>query len=251
VPISAEGSTRDSGRDSGSGHQARWEQHNSARRTVILHAAVELLEGSARGVDVSVQQIAKRAGLAKSVVYRQFSDREDLDRRIRSHLVDVFANTLDAKLNISDGSIEEILTRTIYTVAEWMSDHPRLHDFMRKGPTHYDDASTDAVSSLKTRMAAHAREIIRSIAKSIDVDDSAFESLTLAVVTMVEGTLTQWVRDPHPDLTRSEISADLATYTWYVLDGALRSEGLVVDPKTEVVTVIQQLAGAPRRDVTR
>lgn len=244
MPINAETPAR----GSVSGYQARWERHNSARKKMILQAAVALLEESPPGADFSVQQIATRAGLAKSVVYRQFSDRDDLDRRIRSYLVEDFANTLDAKLNISDGSIEEILDRTILTVAEWMSDHPRLHEFLRKGPTH-DDASIDAVNSLKTRMAINARDIIGYITNSIDVDDSAFESLTLAVVTMVEGTLTQWVRDPDPALTRSQIVADLATYTWYMLDGAARSLGLVIDPKTDLVTVVEKLAGAQNNDL--
>ncbi|WP_030169330.1 TetR/AcrR family transcriptional regulator [Spirillospora albida] len=234
---------------SGTGHQARWERHNSVRQTRILEAAVELLEENPSGARIPMQQIAARAGLAKSVVYRQFADRDDLDRRIRSYLVDVFAGELFTKLDITDGSIEEILNRTIHTVADWMAEHPRLHEFMRSGPTH-EDASVDAVSSLKARMAARARAIITAVSKTIDVDDSGFESLTLAIVTMVEGMLTQWVRDPAPAKTRSEIVAELATYAWYMLDGAARSLGLVLDPRAELLAVIGQLAGADRGGVT-
>lgn len=211
---------------------------------MILAAAVEMLAERHDSTAIPVHQIAKRAGLAKSVVYRQFNDREDLDRRIRSYLVDDFAHTLDGKLNISEGSLEEILYRTIDTVAGWMSDHPRLHEFLRQGPTHYDDPNTDAVTSLKNRIAVKAREIIAIIARSIDIDDSSFESLTFAVVTMVEGSLTQWVREPNPDQRRSDVVADLTRYTWYMLDGAARSLGVNIDPKTELVTVIDQLASA-------
>ncbi|MFD6792539.1 MULTISPECIES: TetR/AcrR family transcriptional regulator [Prauserella salsuginis group] len=238
-------------RRSGSGYRARWEGHNSAREKLILRAAVELLEESSPGADIAVQQVAKRAGLAKSVVYRRFSDREDLDRRVRSYLVEDFAAMLDAELNISEGSVEEILTRSIQSVAEWMSEHPRLHEFLRNGPTA-DEANTDAVSSLKARMVGKAREIIGSIAKSIEVDEGAFRSLSTAVVTMVEGTLTQWVRDPNPDTNQSEVVADLATYAWYVLDGALQSAGFIIDPTAELVTVINQLPGPASDDaVTR
>lgn len=228
-------------RTPGNGYQARWERHNTGRQTRILEAAVELLEDGQTGAEISVQQIAQRAGLAKSVVYRQFRDREDLDRRVRSYLVDEFAGTLATKLDISDGSLEEILVRSINTVAEWMSDHPRLHEFVRSGPTHYDDTGIDAVSSLKAAIAGRARDIIAGVSKSIDVDDSAFESLALALVTMVEGTLAHWVRGQDPELTRAKIVDDLATYAWYVLDGAARTLGVHIDPQAKLVTVINQL----------
>ena len=53
----------------------RWHEHNSARRTAILEAAVALIEEHAPDAEISTQQIAIRAGLARSVVYRQFDTR--------------------------------------------------------------------------------------------------------------------------------------------------------------------------------
>lgn len=227
-----------------SGYQARWEEHNSARQMMILRAAVELIEETPPGTHIPVQQIAKRAGLAKSVVYRRFGDRDDLDRRIRSYLVDDFASTMAAKLDISHGSVEEILGRSIDTVAGWMSEHPRLHDFMGQGPTHDDDSGADAVSILRGRIAGRAREIIGVLLASFDIDDSSLESFPLAIVTMVEGMLTQWVRDPAQSRPRAEVVAELTAYASFMLDGAARSLGLVIDPTTELRTVIEQMTGA-------
>ncbi|MFE7797427.1 TetR/AcrR family transcriptional regulator [Nocardia sp. NPDC057440] len=227
-----------------SGYDARWEQHNSERQTLILQAAVALLEESPAGTDVPVHLIAKRAGLAKSVVYRQFSGREELERRIRSYLVDDFARVLDAELDVSSGSIREILTRTIRAVADWMSDHPRLVEFARTGPTHTADPGIDAVSSLKLRMSETAQELIASIGRIIGADPAPFASVPFAVVTMVEGVLATWIRDPRPSRSRAEIVADLAAFAWYVLDGAARSIGLAVDPDDELTAVIAGFADA-------
>ncbi|MEU5990716.1 TetR family transcriptional regulator [Spirillospora sp. NPDC047418] len=227
-----------------SGYRARWEEHNSARQMMILRAAVELIEETPPGTHVSVQQIAKRAGLAKSVVYRRFGDRDDLDRRIRSYLVDDFASAMAAKLDISHGSVEEILGRSIDTVAGWMSEHPRLHDFMGQGPTHDDDSGADAVSILRGRIAGRAREVISVLLASFDMDDSGLESLPLAIVTMVEGMLTQWVRDPASGRSRAEVVAELTAYASFMLDGAARSLGLVIDPTTELRTVVERMTGA-------
>jgi AcrR family transcriptional regulator len=226
-----------------SGYQARWEEHNSARQMMILRAAVELIEETPPGTHIPVQRIATRAGLAKSVVYRRFGDRDDLDRRIRSYLVDDFASTMAAKLDISHGSVEEILGRSIDTVAGWMSEHPRLHDFMGQGPTHDDDSGADAVGILRGRIAGRAREIIGVLLASFDIDDSSLESLPLAIVTMVEGMLTQWVRDPAQSRSRAEVVAELTAYASFMLDGAARSLGLVIDPTTELRTVIEQMTG--------
>lgn len=223
------------------GREARWERHNSERQKRILTAAVELLEARSAGSDVSVQQIADRAGLAKSVVYRQFNGRDDLDRRVRAFVLEQFATVLDESMNIAVGTLDEILTRTIGTVAEWITEHPRVHEFMSTGPTDYGDESIDAISSLKARISASARLIITEVARSVGIDSTPFDSLPFAVVTMVEGTLTRWVRSPEPKPSREEIVADLAKFTWYMFDGVTRSIGLTIDPGVELSTIITEL----------
>lgn len=222
------------------GYEVRWQPHNVKRQAMILQAAMELLEEDA---DCSMQQIAKRAGLAKSVVYRQFDGREDLDRRLRSRLIDDFEARIAANLDISAGSIEQILHRTIDSVSHWLAEHPRLHEFARTGPTH-DVAGIDAVSNLKLRVSGQARELIAMLSRLIGVDSAAFSSVPFAVVTMVEGTLREWVRDPAPAKSREAIVADLAAFSWYVLDGAARSAGLAIDPRAELTDVVAQLSAA-------
>ncbi|KWX66101.1 TetR/AcrR family transcriptional regulator [Mycobacterium sp. NAZ190054] len=226
-----------------SGYEARWQQHNVERRTQILQAAIELIEESPSDAGFSVQSIAKRAGLAKSVVYRQFSSKDELERRVRSYLVSDFAAVLDAKLDITTGSLREILSRTVESVVDWMLDHPRLHEFARRGPTFEGDGSLDAVSELKQRMTRRAEGIIAAIAGSIGVDDAAFKTVPFAVVTMVEATLFAWVRGVAPTRSREEMVADLADYAWYVLDGASRSIGLEVSRDEPLMAVVAALTG--------
>lgn len=231
--------------DTRTGYEVRWQPHNVKRQTMILRAAVELLES---GADCSMQQVATRAGLAKSVVYRQFDGRDDLDRRVRAHLIDEFAATITTDLDISTGSIMDILHRTIHSVADWLADHPRLHEFARTGPTH-DVPGIDAVTNLKLRVSRQARDLIAALGQEIGVDAGPFASVPFAVVTMVEGTLREWVRDPAPEKSREEIVADLALYSWYVLDGAARSVGLVIDPAQELSLVVAEFSSAGRRPV--
>lgn len=225
-----------------SGYEARWQQHNAERRTQILRAAVAVIEDSPPGADISVQSIAKRAGVAKSVVYRQFSGKDELERRIRSHLVDDVVAVLDIKLDVSSGSVREILTRSVLAVADWIADHQRLNEFARRGPTL--QGSSDATGELKRRIAQRGEEIISSITGTVGVDGQPFESVPFVVASMVEATLVSWLRETPAIRTREQMAATLADITWFVLDGAARSVGLVIDPDQELATVISGLAAA-------
>lgn len=227
-----------------SGYEARWQQHNAERQTQILRAAVAVIEDSPPGADISVQRIAKRAGVAKSVVYRQFSGKDDLERRIRSYLIDDFAAVLDAKLDVSSGSLRQILTRSVLAVADWMADHQRVNEFARRGPAL--EGTLDATGELKRRIAGRGEDIIASITQAIGVDSDAFESVPFVVATMVEATLASWLGQTPPTRTRDQMASTLADFIWYVLDGTARSIGLVIDPDEELTEVIETLKQPPR-----
>ncbi|MGH3956563.1 MAG: TetR/AcrR family transcriptional regulator [Mycobacterium sp.] len=227
------------------GHEARWERHNSARQTRIVESAVALLDETPPGTEIPVQSIARRAELAKSVVYRQFEGREDLDRRIRSYLMEDFDTTISSQLDVTKGSINDIATRTIRAVLDWMTDYPHRYEFMGSGTTD-EDPAVDAVSTVKGRMEQRVRGVLIPITELLGIDYSPFESVTYAVVTMVEGTLSRWLREADPVRSRAEIVDDLANYVWYVLDGAGRSMGVSLDPQTELMAAIAELSGANR-----
>lgn len=63
--------------------------------------------------------------------------------------------------------------------------------------------------------------------------------MPFAVVTMVEGVLSAWVADPAPDRTRAQVVDELATITWFVLDGAARTSGIQVDPDRELASILR------------
>ncbi|MCV7192123.1 TetR/AcrR family transcriptional regulator [Mycolicibacterium brumae] len=213
-----------------SGYEERWREHNDERRTQVLEATIELIEQSPPDVAVSVADIARRAGLAKSVVYRQFGGKEELERRARSLIVEDFAQVLDASLDLEAGSLRDILTRTVAAVADWMLEHPRLNTFVRSGPTFEGDGALDAVSELKNRMIVVGHELIDSVAQLVGADPAPFQTVPFAVITMVEATLYGWVRGVAPNSTREEIVADLADYVWCVIDGRARMGGVVLQP---------------------
>jgi AcrR family transcriptional regulator len=58
------------------GRRARWTEHRRARREDLVAAAVEAVR--AAGPDFAVDDVARSAGVSKTVIYRYFSDKDEL-----------------------------------------------------------------------------------------------------------------------------------------------------------------------------
>src|SRR3954453_7287653 len=58
------------------GRRARWIEHRRARREDLVAAAVEAVRQA--GPDFAVDDVARSAGVSKTVIYRYFSDKNEL-----------------------------------------------------------------------------------------------------------------------------------------------------------------------------
>lgn len=58
------------------GRRSRWTEHRRARRADLVTAAVEAVRRS--GPDFAVDDVARSAGVSKTVIYRYFSDKDEL-----------------------------------------------------------------------------------------------------------------------------------------------------------------------------
>lgn len=224
-------------------HDARWSEHNSARRAHLVEAAVALLDEQPVGRDVSVEEIANRAGLARSVFYRQFDSRDAFDCRVRAVILDQCFEMYATNLDFSTGSIDEIVTRTAGALLAWRIDHPAWYTFLGTGPTDYDNPDLDAVQSLSRRFETLIEVLLSEIAQLVGVDYEPLRTLPCAVVTMVDGTFTRWLSDPSPARSRDQLVRDVADYAWYMLDGAARGSGLCIDRDQTVDEVIDAVSG--------
>jgi AcrR family transcriptional regulator len=58
------------------GRRARWTEHRRARREDLVTAAVEAVRLA--GPEFAVEDVARSAGVSKTVIYRYFSDKDEL-----------------------------------------------------------------------------------------------------------------------------------------------------------------------------
>jgi len=227
------------------GRQLRWDRHNQARRQTILDAAVAVLEESPPGEHIHVQQIAARAGLSRTVVYRHFADRADLDRAVQGVILDSLAGELLPEVTL-DGTIEQIIRRIVGTYVRWTVAHPSLHRF-----AEHDVPGTAGASALEVavvRIARQVEELIEVGAEQLGVelpddDAAALDPLVFGLVGAVFSATRRWLarpeRRPDPDAFVTLVSDSV----WHIIDGHARRLGLELDPHVGVEALFATATG--------
>ncbi len=221
------------------GRQSRWARHNEQRRTDILDAALLAIEAADPGAEVPVADIASRAQLNRSVLYRHFTDRADLDRAIQGHIVRRLQEAVMPGITL-EGTPVQIIRRIVGAYVGWAGAHPALHRFADQQPIGVGGTEADAaLVSLGTQV----RDIIVQGAAllQVQVDDDIAQALD----PLVFGFLGQGMATVHRWLSRSErrpseaALADLLTEAiWLQISGMAATRGVILAPD---VPVDQQL----------
>lgn len=208
------------------GRQARWEHHNQERRRVILTAAIEVIEATPHGHEVSLAAIAERAGVGRTVIYRHFTDRSELDREIRVAILDeVWARLLPA-LSL-EGSILQIIERVVAEYVGWAAEHPALHRVA--GSAEPDDENP--LDKGLSMIAGRVTELIETAVDLLHVDvtdeqRAALDPLAHGLVGAVFGAVRRWLSRPVREPS-AEVLVQLATASvWYLLKGHARALGV-------------------------
>lgn len=224
------------------GRQARWDQHNLERRVTILTAAIAVIEEEEPGAEIHVQQIAERAGLSRTVVYRHFSDRADLDRAVQAEILEDLWNQLLPCVTL-DGTIPQIVERIVSTYVSWAVAHPALHRIAEQ------DGSRDGSSPLQQGIERIAEQVAILIVTAVDAlklevtdeERAAIDPLVFGLVGAVFGAVRRWMSKPER-VPPAEVLVELTTQSvWHILRGHAQTLGVELLPD---VPVEELLAGA-------
>jgi AcrR family transcriptional regulator len=214
------------------GRQARWDKHNQERRQVILDAAIAVVEASEPGAEFHVQQIAEQAGLNRSVVYRHFTDRADLDHAILVEIVEGVMERLLPALTL-DGTVREIIHRIVFAYVDWAAAHPALHRLVDHAAI--GGALEQGLDRVATVIVEVLETAIEMLGLDLDEDDAAaIDPLAYALVGAAFSAVRRWVgREPRRPAA-AELASLLSNSVWLILDGHARRLGLEIDPDLPV-----------------
>lgn len=211
------------------GRAVRWQQHNDERRRRIVEAAIELTEQAGR--DVTLQEIGERAGLSRSVVYRHFADRRELDLAVQARVLEGLWSELLPTLELR-GSVRETIERVIGAYVGWAVDHPVLHRL-----ADYDTAGDgsgplqqgfDLLAGRISEVVVGAFELLGATLS--DTDRAAADPLIYGLVGMVFGTVRRWVHTGERVPDAEHMTALLTEAVWALLESRGRAYGIEIDP---------------------
>ncbi|WP_435771036.1 TetR/AcrR family transcriptional regulator [Nocardioides sp. SYSU DS0651] len=226
------------------GRRRRWQEHNQTRRQVIIDAAIAVLERQAPGEEVQVQAVADEAAMSRTVIYRHFADRSDLDRAVQWQICADLGGRLLPALSY-DGRPDEIIHGIVEAFVTWASAHPTLLWFAERdlagwGPSPLGEALEVVGSQIEGLMET----VLDHIGVPLTEDDRAgLDPWVFGMIGGVMGATRRWLgrADRRP---RPEAFVDfLSTTVWMQIDGMARSRGINL-PDLPLTELLQALGPA-------
>lgn len=215
----------------------RWGDHNVERRRAIIAATLELIEETEPGEEIALQLIAERAGVKRSVIYRHFADRKELDAKTREFAVERVVDLVMPELDPAE-SLRATIFRLIDTYVGWVSEHARLHAWIERGPGSADPAGKAVVVGTKAAIAQRVGEFFTMAVSVVGRTHPGVDAASFGVVSLVDGVVTRWLDTRPPGLDSSEVTRLLTDSIWYMMEGHARSWGFAIDPDRPIVELI-------------
>jgi AcrR family transcriptional regulator len=207
------------------GRSTRWDPHRRERRLAIINAAIAAIEE--HGPDALTGQIAERAGVPRTHVYRHFDGKQALDLAVSRHVAMQIGEQIRAGL-ATRGSALDVIHATIGEHLGWIEAHPNLYRFLAAHAYAVNATGSPTVDDAKTAFANELSALLAGYLRAFQVDSAPAERVIVGVVGMVDATAAWWLE--HREVDRDQLTAELTEQVWLILDRAARELGLQIDP---------------------
>jgi AcrR family transcriptional regulator len=207
------------------GRSTRWDPHRRRRRAAIIDAAIAAIEEF--GPDALTAQVAEKAGVPRTHVYRHFEGKHALDLAVSRHAARQVGESIRAGL-AAPGSARTIIGGAIDQHLAWVEAHPNLYRFLARHAYAVATTGSPATDDAKAAFATELSALLARYMSLFDLDTGPAERVIIGVVGMVDSTAAWWLE--HPEVPRAELTAQLTAQVWLVIDYTARGLGLVLDP---------------------
>lgn len=206
--VSGSGST--TAEPSVDGRAARWHEHRRARREELLDGVIAAVR--VHGADVAMERIAASGGTSKAVIYRYFTDKDDLNRCVGRRLAADVVGEIRAAVS-AETDDRTMLVAGVNAYLDLLERDPQLYRFVvhhrvdAAGSADYTSVVDDLIVDVfSTRLAR------------LELDTAAARPWGVAVVGAVRAVGDWWLA--HPDVPRREVSDYLTALLWNGMAGA-------------------------------
>lgn len=214
--------------DRSDGRQRRWEEHNRARRDRLLDAAIQLIDEREAGAGLPMVEIAERAGLRRPVIYRYFTDRQELDSAIEAEVAARLAREIVPHLDVAQPIID-IIRGSIGVYVRWSEDHPSLRWIIDRGSRSPGGPVEQGYSDIAQIVATLVLGAVDGLDLPVTERERRYvDPLVHGLVEAVVGAVRRWVS--LEDRPPARILVHLATEsTWYIMAGHAQALGFSLE----------------------
>jgi AcrR family transcriptional regulator len=210
------------------GRAARWAGQRERRRREFVEAALRAI--SQYGPGLSTERIAAEAGVARTQLYKHFTDATDIHCAIAERAVELVNADLMPLWDLH-GTPRQMINTAIDAHIRWLSDHHRLYQYLSRHALFAPDTGHAPISDVKTTISRHLTRLFEHYLALFEMDTRIAGPVAFGVVGLVDNSTARWLEDPR-EFTHTEFVDQLANWVWGVLDGTLRSGGIQLDPDT-------------------
>lgn len=165
--------------------RARSDEQRAERRAVILATAATMLEGS-RVAELSLNELARRVGLAKSNVLRYFESREAVLLELLDSEYGQWLDAVEAELAASD--VREPVEKMAEVVSRTIAERPVLSELMASASTVLEhNVSAEVAAAYKRAALAKAERLVGIAAVELGELDGPSAVAVAGVVNLAIG----------------------------------------------------------------
>jgi AcrR family transcriptional regulator len=194
------------------GRREPTEQERTARRDELLDAAVDAIRR--QGPNVSMEDLARAAGVTKPILYRNFGHRDGMTEALATRFASGLQATLQAAMVTGGGSApRETIEKTIDAYLEFVERDPEVYAFLVRrlsGPDRPDAEFTlgNFLRQVSTQVAVVLGEQLRANG----LDSGGAEPLAHGIVGMVHAAGDWWLE--RQTMPRSRLVEYLVALLW-------------------------------------
>ena len=167
--------------------RARTEEQRQLRHAAIRSTTVQMLD-EMRVADVTLGEIGRRVGLAKSNVLRYVGSREALLFDLLDHEWAAWLADLDARLTATPDDVDTVVEALVTS----LGDHPVFCDLLAaQGVVLEHNVSPDVAAHYKRTSLDHVAHLARLLARALPaLDETVARQLAIAASTAISATWT-------------------------------------------------------------
>ncbi len=199
------------------GRKRRWRDHKIARREELVDGTIQAIRK--RGHTAGMDDIAAEIGVSKTVLYRYFSDKNDLTSATLTRFVDTVI-TPRIYAAIGEEALEfELVQRAIGAYVDIIDEDTEIYMYVMGG----SGASTSIVAESERMIAEMLSVVLRERAVGVGVDAQGAVPWSYALVGAIQLAVHWWISNK--SMPRENFVSFLVMMTWGGVEGIARAGG--------------------------